>query len=1295
MRATCPSCHTNYNIDDKRIPPGGAKLRCAKCQTLFSTKSATSVGSEPLPASSSSGARAAGSSVPLPGASAREAATIRDTAIPLPQHAAPQVNSSAAAAPERARSGVSPSVRAMSVPLPSNGAGRVAKFEEGLGAIALPGREQPAPALSVPLPGGAAWEHEKTRDVSQVLPDLAQAGRKPIQLPGLNSVADDLDIAFAEAESVDDPDPPGEEAPSFAPLGAVAAAAAPTQSAFQEPPANAFDFPESSAPSAPTVQDFNFDFAEPADAPAFVPSEPVPAVAQNAPELPDAPPGDDLNFELGEAPSPAAESVAGLPDTFEFASPLDASTGSLDAVQSAHEPPAAPGAEADDFAVDVAELTGSEARAPADDNLEILSFADHSAAGNVVVEKTSSLRYHVRRKSGKIFGPFEQSIIVKMLSDGQLAGTEDISSDRNEWSPIGSVPAFHEMISTLAKPNSPPAVDDGPVTGEVDRLKRLYEGRMAAVNVRRSTSALDVLKARVPVLLGAVAVVSVLAAGASLGFTRYGPFGLRKLFSTRVPRSSAQFAMLQNARKGFLADTYKSYREANELAAAVLKVRDYPEARAVWCESVFYLQRRFNAAKPADIVKANGSLEDIQLLGRKDLDFVKATAGAKLAEAKAPQALAVLQEAAARTENAADLELNLLLAEAYASQGQSRLAQETLTKALNSNKGSARVLHALGNLYQAGNEPQKAAKAYSGALEVDPSHLSSAVELAAIELLSEHSAEKAQQVLELTNGEKGQAILGPTELARARALKGAILDAQGKAPEAVAELEQALKLDPTSPFAKERLAQLMLRRHEFAKALPLYKDVVDKEPQNLSATEGYLSSLIGTAQMDDALKAVAQANARFPGKARIAFLDGRVNDALDKSTEAEKHYKRAINADPKLTDATLYLARLYLRFHRTAEAKAQLEQALNEAPSDARVRAAVGELALLEADVPRARSEFQKAVELDARLAEAHLGLSKVALEDRAFDTARAEAEKALELDVHIKDGRFQHGIVLWRMGQLDDAVAELEKAKSDDPKTIRISIMIGAVMLNKGDYGGAETNLLAALTADPINPEAHFYLAKVKDRRGEYNQAIDSMRNALDRAPKQPEYHYEMGVIYRDARRVNDAIQEWKRAVELDPAQADSLEALGQAYLDRGDFDKAIPSFDQTMRVDSKRTRVLALIGDCYFQAARWDKAIAAYLSALRTDASLKQVFYKLGRSYTEKGQHGQAINWYRQAVEAEPKEPMPYYYLGYAYKEKHHKQEAIEAFKTYLALKTDAEDKKDIEDEIYDLQQERRGSP
>jgi cytochrome c-type biogenesis protein CcmH/NrfG len=62
--------------------------------------------------------------------------------------------------------------------------------------------------------------------------------------------------------------------------------------------------------------------------------------------------------------------------------------------------------------------------------------------------------------------------------------------------------------------------------------------------------------------------------------------------------------------------------------------------------------------------------------------------------------------------------------------------------------------------------------------------------------------------------------------------------------------------------------------------------------------------------------------------------------------------------------------------------------------------------------------------------------------------------------------------------------------------------------------------------------------------------------------------------------------------------------------------------------------------------------------------------------------------VEWYRKAVTSDSQNPMPFYYLGFAYKEKGRKREAIQAFKEYLARRPDAEDKKDIEDEIYDLE-------
>jgi cytochrome c-type biogenesis protein CcmH/NrfG len=46
-----------------------------------------------------------------------------------------------------------------------------------------------------------------------------------------------------------------------------------------------------------------------------------------------------------------------------------------------------------------------------------------------------------------------------------------------------------------------------------------------------------------------------------------------------------------------------------------------------------------------------------------------------------------------------------------------------------------------------------------------------------------------------------------------------------------------------------------------------------------------------------------------------------------------------------------------------------------------------------------------------------------------------------------------------------------------------------------------------------------------------------------------------------------------------------------------------------------------------------------------------------------------------------------MPHYYLGFSHKERGRKSQAAAAFRTYLKLKPDADDRKDIEREIEDL--------
>src|SRR5262249_47018769 len=188
MRVTCPSCQTNYNIDDTRIPPGGAKVKCAKCQPLFVAK-----GAHP---------------------------TIVESSVPLPGVAPLRARSSA---PPASPSSPTIAANALSVPLPGSAAGRVAKFEEGLSSVALPGR----------------------------------SNAKPIQLPGLEGLGEDLNVEFAEAEPVEPSNGSAQQA-SLPPLSALGGA-------MPEPMASsdAAAMPPPSAPGepAPTELDFNFDFA--------------------------------------------------------------------------------------------------------------------------------------------------------------------------------------------------------------------------------------------------------------------------------------------------------------------------------------------------------------------------------------------------------------------------------------------------------------------------------------------------------------------------------------------------------------------------------------------------------------------------------------------------------------------------------------------------------------------------------------------------------------------------------------------------------------------------------------------------------------------------------------------------------------------------------------------------------------------------------------------------------------------------------------------------------------------------
>ena len=1189
----------------------------------------------------------------------------QEGAVPLPGLAGPV----SPPPPPRTAAPPSPPVGGGAVPLPSLG---------------LPG----LPRLTTAPPQARPVVESLTTGAIPLPPTTPLPGPAPV--PAIPPIprrrAEPTMVAMQPVEApVAPPAPPRPppRAPPAIPPAPVPIAPAPAveEADFElEPPKATFDEPAAPPHQEPIAA---------ADDVGWSPGSPQPAFGEvdlgldnaNATALPiprDEPLPPESGFAWNEGAAPPA------PDTLDLSDlPHAKGFGALDGA-----PPADP-LEFDPTAPVQENLEADlssplPAGRPPEDGLEVLSFLDEAAresrprAGRIT-------RYHVRRRSGKVFGPFEPGVIVKMLEDGQLLGNEEVSLDAETWTPLNAVGIFAQAMQRLvASPAAPapapvPRVPAPPTERpklDLDQLAQAYGGRMAVVSVVDGEA--QAVRRKRLLALGAIALAALaaIAAGASLGFTRYGPFGLRWLFPARVGGSGTEGAAFAEARKGLADDTWPGVRRARNKLEELLARREFPDVRALWCQTVFTEQRRWGTVDAALLARASAAIDDLKLLSKTDPERVKAEAGQALVQKQPDAALTLIHGAKL------DADGPILEAEALVQKGQLGAAASTLEAALKADP-SARAWHALGLVHQAIGKPDKADADFAAGLKIAPAHLSSAVERGALALDRKDNEAALGHVEPALVDPKA---LAPAERARALAIRGAALLALDRTKDAVAGLEEAVKDDPTSALAKGTLARADALLHEDEKAVALFAEVVKLDPRSPLWVTGQVRALLSLRKPEDALNAAAAARAKFPKDSTLAYLGGRAQEQLDRTSEAEQSYKTALEIDPGNVDAGLALARLHIRQRHYSEAKLPLTALVERFPQEPRVRIGLGDLALASGDVAAAQSEYERATSVAPDLPEGWVARARVSVERKAWKDARVQAEKALSLDPAVPEGHFVHGLSLWKLRELDEAATELEAARKAGTNA-RVEVTLAAVKFDQGKEDDAAPILTQVLKTEPGNPDANFWMARVNDKKGNYSTALESIRAAIDRAPTRAPFHYELGQILRGAGKLPEAVDAWKAAVKLDPGYADAWEALGQGYLQSNRYKEAVASFEACLRADPSRARILGSLGDCHYQVGKWSLAITSYQAALKADPTLTSLYYRLGRASSELGQHDKAISWYQRAIATEPDNAMAYYHLGYAWKERGNKREAVAAFQKYLAKAPEAKDKKDIEDEIYFL--------
>ena len=1042
--------------------------------------------------------------------------------------------------------------------------------------------------------------------------------------------------------------------------------------------------------------------APPAAASGTTGAIPLPGPAGSADAAPAWPPPEDPDLlpeaELDDGHGPAEPEPAAIEEPLEEVEPLEPVVAAepeeldmFDAVAPSEptpvEPPPAPEPAPEPLSFGEVPLDNSRepdpfasspraASAPPDEELEMLfSPQGEGAHPPPPPRKSGEVTYKIRRPSGRVFGPFTEREISDMLGKGELNGNEDVSAgEGDEWLAITTVAVFEKAVRQMQQA---PLVPETTVPAGGARVPAPFQPRMQSGF--REAAVGGWMKSRRTVGLAAAlgGLLVVAGIGAAGAMTRHGPF-FWKIFRSHGDAAVAKLAA--EGRAALAQDAFPSDEKARELAEQGLARRgDDPQGIRLLASAAAALAPR---GSDGAVARARQLSASLLLSEPESLAAQEARLAVALAGGDDPATAALALEKLLPAD--ADPETLFLLARASLARGDPVKATAFLDRLDARAPGSSRSARLRASALVRRGDDQGARQVLEAAVAKDPGNAAASLDLAA--LLDRAGDPGAGARLGALLEKDRLARLGPAERARARVLLAGVLARGGDPVAAEAELELATKDQPGSVDARVELARLQLRRGEAAKAFATL------EPIPPSSRSPGASALLARAQLAagkpvDAANTLDAAIARSADDPELLLAKGLLEQRAGRRPEARKLFEKAAAKAPGGWQAPLALARLSFAEGDLEGAAAQVQVASEKAPGEPDVLAAVGLLAFLRGDLPAADAALAKALAADPRNAAALSGSARLALLRGDVPAARAMAEQAVAADPASADAQLLLGWALWRSGEPEPARKALEAAVALDPRGVLARVRLGAMLLEQKKADEALKELDQATNLDANLAEAQYWMGKTLLAKGDAASAVDRLRRATNLAPGEPLYQVELGDALERSGQLPEAIRAYRGAIQAAPRAPEAYEHLGRLYAVRGDCKQAVPQFQKALEVDPKREAARIEMASCQARLGRSTEAVALYQQALRNDPTRVETYYLIARTVNEAQGLKAAVPWFEKAVVHEPGNAMPHVYLGYWAKEQGQKARAVQEFRKYLAMRPDADDRKDVEREIEDL--------
>jgi tetratricopeptide (TPR) repeat protein len=498
------------------------------------------------------------------------------------------------------------------------------------------------------------------------------------------------------------------------------------------------------------------------------------------------------------------------------------------------------------------------------------------------------------------------------------------------------------------------------------------------------------------------------------------------------------------------------------------------------------------------------------------------------------------------------------------------------------------------------------------------------------------------------------------------------------------------------------------------------------DPNSFTGSQLVRSKILVNPKDSEALTEARRMALLYPQDADIRLLFGQSLMIARDFREAEVQLKKAIELNPRLESAYLFLIRGYQDQSKTdaaIDAAKKMVKANPQSPqswsmlsriflSSKRVKESLEparrawelqennpELALIYAlslDLNKRSGEAVKLYEQlyrfnpsNSELVERMVSLYK---ELGNLDDALTLLDDMIENAKDEVPGlRMQRVIILWEMNRNDDAFKEAQALVSSLPDSDRTMFLYAVALQRIGKIDEALEKFAKIQNESPLKSDALRLQALLLVERGKKREAIEILRQLCKRAEVQPLAFLILGEILVEDDQVKEAIEVANDGLKKFPKNDRILFAKG-AFLERnGDRKEAESVMRELIAISPNHAAALNFLGYMLIEInENLDEAEELVKRALKIQPENGAYLDSLGWLYYQKKQYKRALEILEKAVANEPEEGVIWEHVGDVHLALGDKQKALDAFTKAVKCKNDRRDQDRIQKKYESLTKE-----